>query len=49
MEEQKNENLPEEVQAENSTEEDNGEQEKGFRKTDTTLGTGRNLSSVYRI
>ena len=28
MEEQKNENLPEEVQAENSTEEDNGEQEK---------------------
>lgn len=28
MEEQKNENLPEEVQAENSTKEDNGEQEK---------------------
>ena len=30
MEEQKNENLPEEIQAENSTEEDNGEQENIF-------------------
>ena len=33
MEEQKNENLPEEVQAENSTKEDNGEQEKDRKST----------------
>ena len=45
MEEQKNENLPEEVQAENSTEEDNGEQEKASGRRMLLWG----LAGIYLL
>ena len=45
MEEQKNENLPEEVQAENSTKEDNGEQEKASGRRMLLWG----LAGIYLL
>ena len=45
MEEQKNENLPEEVQAENSTEEDNREQEKASGRRMLLWG----LAGIYLL
>ena len=45
MEEQKNENLPEEVQAENSTKEDNGEQEKASGRRILLWG----LAGIYLL
>ena len=45
MEEQKNENLPEEIQAENSTKEDNGEQEKASGRRMLLWG----LAGIYLL